>query len=131
MKACGVIAAIAVVCLSLFCSGIVALVAFAPKPTPEQRAASKAATEKWSKEATGKRMVQELVTLKLKSPTSAKFDLVAGYKDGEMFVIGTVDSQNSFGAMIRAHILGEFKDGKLEKLTLDDKILLDHSALAR
>lgn len=38
---------------------------------------------------------------RLKSPASADYDLGAVESDGRWTVTGTVDSQNSFGAMIR------------------------------
>lgn len=64
------------------------------------------------------RLGKEMVTKALKSPSSAKFDSKT-YKyfkiQGEITFIGKVDSQNSFGAMIRAPFKVKFrnKNGKM------------------
>lgn len=44
---------------------------------------------------------EEFVEKRLKSPSTAEFDTQVSGSDGAYTVTGTVDSQNSFGAMIR------------------------------
>jgi hypothetical protein len=54
----------------------------------------------WSAEAIAQ--CEELVVQNLKSPSTAKFDTGAT-GGGTWIVTGTVDSENSFGAMLRAN----------------------------
>lgn len=89
----------------------------APAVSPEE-AAAKALAERNDKAGMRlKRRLIESVTKQLKSPTTAKFDF--GYQvssDGKTIMVGgTVDSQNSFGAMIRNRITALY-DAETEKL---------------
>ena len=45
---------------------------------------------------------ERLVESRLKAPSTAKFSSTATKSSGEWHVAGTVDSQNSFGAMVRS-----------------------------
>lgn len=65
------------------------------------------------------RQSKKMVKAVLKAPSTAKFDedTFKYYKmNGEFTVIGTVDAQNSFGAMIRSPFKAQFQfsDGKMQ-----------------
>ena len=57
---------------------------------------------------------KEVVKSRLKSPTTAEFsDVKASKSNGVITVSGKVDSQNSFGAMIRNNFIVQFENGKV------------------
>jgi flagellar biosynthesis/type III secretory pathway M-ring protein FliF/YscJ len=95
----------------------------APAISPEEAAAKALAKKNDSNGAMLKRRLIEACKKKLKAPTTAKFDF--GYdvsSDGKTIVVGgTIDSQNSFGAMIRSRVTALYNAETLEIINLDWK----------
>ena len=73
---------------------------------------------------------EQLVKNNLKSPSTAKFsNQKFGYNEeySRYVVSGSVDSQNSFGAMIRSNFYAEYdQDLTMIYFTFDNKVLLDN-----
>ncbi|WP_430648714.1 zinc ribbon domain-containing protein [Bradyrhizobium neotropicale] len=87
--------------------GIALLVLAGPKMTPEDRRALECNTKGASGAAIWSRT---LITEKLRSPSTASFpgDEVSAWKGGCVFVVvGSVDSQNGFGAVVRTSYTAE------------------------
>lgn len=83
--------------------------AAAEKQRIEARAkadAEQAEAERVGGPETAKRMAKQAVERLLKAPASAQFGEASAARKGDSWlVVGTVDSQNGFGAMIRSEYL--------------------------
>ena len=81
---------------------------------------------KWSLYAT----TEQVIKNRLKSPSTAKFSnqkAVYDEKTKTYKVQGDVDSQNSFGAMIRSRFYAEYNDQlEIKYLTFDGEVWLDN-----
>ena len=95
-------------------------------PTPKARPAAKPDTSSTRTPSDVYYMAQVFVERNLKSPTSAKFPPTSTAsvmeRDGMWFVASYVDSQNSFGAMIRTQWAVAMKyegSGSWKLITID------------
>lgn len=136
-KACGVIAFICLACLVVFCGGAVLMFRSAQQEivrreaamTPEQKAEReqqrKKDNERRDERATEALLIKatEAAASKLlKTPSVAKFGLKASTFDKRLVLVtGHVDSQNSFGAMIREKVAARWVDEKLASIALGDE----------
>jgi len=72
---------------------------------------------------------QETIKTILKAPSTAKFPSISewgfGKKDGVTIVQGYVDSQNSFGAMIRSEFQFKIQNDKIISLIFEGKELMN------
>jgi hypothetical protein len=135
------IAAIALAVVFVACSGAISLfISSFPKPTPrtpEQVAADKQAAEDRADARRLQREIETFIAKKLKSPTTAKFDLTSEVKrfgDVTLCVVdGNVTSQNGFGALITNRLQAMFvKQGDQYKFTsyiFEDTNLIVNQAL--
>jgi hypothetical protein len=95
------------------------------KLTPEEREErdrnEKLKNDNWRKGIQLQVEVKKYILSKLKAPSTAKIDLEskesADHKT--IFVIGTVDSQNSFGAMLRSNVKASFDAQTLKQIEFD------------
>ena len=133
MKTCGGLVLSFAVGLVLLFGSCVAFVTYATHDAAKREAAEDAKLTPEEKAAKGKaervdangmrlrRYLKEWVMTKLKSPTTAKVDL--GYSVSQdllvITVFGTVDSQNSFGAIIRSNIKATYDAETMECLSIN------------
>lgn len=90
-------------------------------PAKEAEKVAKAKTKRL--EDAGKRLqkdVEAYVLKRLKAPSTAKINLTHGTDTAQTRIIvkGTVDSQNSFGAMIRSEVVAIYNAETLEYVDL-------------
>lgn len=136
-KACGIIAALGIGALMLFCGfGALAfreaqkqIAETEAKMTPAEKAEREERRQKEKDRASQRaseivmiRATEAVVTKMLKTPSVAKFTLEAATYDKRLVLVsGHVDSQNSFGAMLRTDVMARYVDGKLAAVTLGDE----------
>ncbi len=79
------------------------------QPNRPQAAAPEPMTPEKSCEQQAEKLAEDALLPNLKAPSTAKFSSVYGsVVSGECFILGHVDSQNSYGAMLRASFYGYY-----------------------
>jgi hypothetical protein len=133
MNGCGKVALIGLGAVFVLCSGMMMFVfegiratneakeAREAKMTPEEKAREEKSEKAERNGRYLKRKLTEFVQSKLKAPSTAKINLTHSVSSDltKISVQGTIDSQNSFGAMIRSNIVALYDAETLDCLSVN------------
>jgi hypothetical protein len=117
----------------LMCSGCLMLFSSLPKPSPP-KPGEVSLVDEIGMQTRCERQTRELISAKLKAPTTAKFELKSGHFGHKAVVVtGVVTSQNSFSAMITDKITAVYwwdgKQPEVGRVFLGETLLYSNDAV--